>query len=325
MFLEQSLYTWAITYDPCSASADPWAPVTPTSALRRDCRQTRSVCSRQPRISRRFLDGGNLDLGPETGDTWTAGFVLTLSSLPNLSVAVDYFDFELEDTIGGLDSLLICFDPVNGQRVLRQYRARRDRQRCPDINLTSNRGLTETTGIDFQIDYRTDLPGSFGIGGLGADMAVDIYWTHLLSYNVQENVVTAVLDCAGYYGWPCWGADESDTFAENRVSGNVHYSSGPLGMRLGWRWIEGTDSGAVLGSAYFGYPDPILAVPKVGNEYYLDLGLSFDFSDILTARFGVNNFSTMTHRKWRTSNGATIPTQESMMSLDGVTTSRCRP
>ena len=105
MFLEQSLYTWAITYDPCSALADPVGTGNADKCIAQGLPADQvGVFEAAQGYPVDFLDGGNLDLGPETGDTWTAGFVLTLSSLPNLSVAVDYFDFELEDTIGGLDS-----------------------------------------------------------------------------------------------------------------------------------------------------------------------------------------------------------------------------
>jgi outer membrane receptor protein involved in Fe transport len=73
------------------------------------------------------------------------------------------------------------------------------------------------------------------------------------------------------------------------VTSNIHYASGPFGLHLTWRWIEGTDNAAPLRSFIFGIPDPDLAVPSVGNEHYLDLGAAYAFSDQITARFGVNN------------------------------------
>jgi outer membrane receptor protein involved in Fe transport len=155
--------------------------------------------------------------------------------------------------------------------------------------LTSNRGLLETTGIDTQIQYGADLPQFFAFGDHFADITVNIYWTHMLTHKEQENPVTEILDCAGYYGWPCWSNDFGSSFPENRVTSNFHYASGPLGLHLSWRWIEGTDNGAPLRSYIFGIPDPNLAVPEVGDEHYLDLGLAYEFGDNFTVRFGVNN------------------------------------
>jgi outer membrane receptor protein involved in Fe transport len=108
----------------------------------------------------------------------------------------------------------------------------------------------------------------------------------MLTNKQQENPVTEIIDCAGYFGWPC---SFTNAYSNNRVTGNFHYGSGPLGLRLTWRWIEGTDSGAPLQSYIWGIPDPNLAIPEVGDEHYLDLGLAYEFSDYFTARFGVNN------------------------------------
>ena len=56
-----------------------------------------------------------------------------------------------------------------------------------------------------------------------------------------------------------------------------------------WQWIEGTDNAAPLGSVVWGYEDPDLAIPEIGDEHYLNLGMSYRFGEHLEARFGVNN------------------------------------
>lgn len=56
---------------------------------------------------------GNLNLRPEKADSLTAGVVLTPRFLPGFSLAVDYFDIEVEDAIGQLfaqDIINRCFE-----------------------------------------------------------------------------------------------------------------------------------------------------------------------------------------------------------------------
>jgi outer membrane receptor protein involved in Fe transport len=89
----------------------------------------------------------------------------------------------------------------------------------------------------------------------------------MLTNEVQENPATAILDCAGYFGEPCDNDLRAATFSKNRFTGNVHYASGPLGLHLTWRWIEGTDNAAPLSTA----------------------GLGYSFSDDFSARLGVTN------------------------------------
>ncbi|MGB5690958.1 MAG: TonB-dependent receptor, partial [Woeseiaceae bacterium] len=291
LFLEQSLYTWAVGYDPCSASADPVGNNNVEKCVLQGLPADQiGVFEATQAYAVNYVYGGNQDLEPEAGDTWTVGLVLTPSTLSNLSVSVDYFSFELEDTIGGIDSMIICFDPANTGSAFCQNIVRDSTYNISQVtDLISNRGTTETTGVDTQIEYQFELPDFLGIREYSADLAVDIFWTHLLDYKVQENVVSTKIDCAGFYGWPCWGADESDTFAEDRVTANAHYSSGPLSMHLTLRWIKGSESGASFGAPLYYGTDPELAVPRVGDETYVDLGFSYEFSNALTARLGVTN------------------------------------
>src|SRR5262249_39686467 len=44
--------------------------------------------------------GGNPAVEPESGTTWTTGFTYGPNALPGFGVSVDYFDIQLDDTIG---------------------------------------------------------------------------------------------------------------------------------------------------------------------------------------------------------------------------------
>ena len=226
----------------------------------------------------------------EEGETWTVGAVITPEFLSNWMFTIDYFELEVTDTIGGIDAALICFDPINTGNVFCENISRDASGNIAEISeLTSNRGLLATSGIDTQIQYSADLPDFMSFRDDSAVITMNVYWTHMFTNKEQENPATQINDCAGYFGWPCDSDARAAVFAENRVTTNLHYTSGSLGLHLTWRWIEGTDNAAPIGAAIFGIPDPDLAIPAVGDEHYLDLGLAYEFSDHFTARFGVNN------------------------------------
>jgi len=236
------------------------------------------------------VTGGNPNLVPETGDTWTVGAVISPEFLSNWVFTIDYFQFAIADTIGGIDSPSICFDPINTENVFCENISRDATGNVSEIvELTSNRGVLETSGIDVQVQYGADLPEILAFPGEFATVNLNIYWTHLLTHKVQENVATEVLDCSGYFGGTCIDTTISaQTFSRNRVNTNLHFASGSLGLHLTWRWIEGTHNGMQI-SNWWDIPDPVLAIPEVGNEHYLDIGFAYEMSDQFSMRFGINN------------------------------------
>jgi outer membrane receptor protein involved in Fe transport len=277
--------------DPCSASADPVSngniEKCTLQGLPRDQIGIFEATLAYP-VS--YISGGNPNLTPEVGETWTVGAVMSPEFLSNWIFTIDYFALEVTDTIGVIDAALICFDPINTGNLFCENISRDASGNIAEISeLTSNRGLLETTGIDTQIQYAADLPDFLRLGDRSATISVNLYWTHMLTNNVQENPATEIIDCAGYFGWPCDANARAATYSKNRVTSNIHYASGPLGLHLTWRWIEGMDNAAPLRSGLFGNPDPNLAVSEVGDKHYLDLGTAYTFNDHFTARFGVNN------------------------------------
>ncbi len=296
LFEEQRTRNWSFVFfdpseDPCSASTDPIGNGNGEKCTLQGLAADQiGIFEATPLYPVDYLSGGNPNLVPETGKTWTLGAVISPRILSNWTFTIDYFALEVTDTIGSIDVALICFDPINTGNVFCENIARDASGNVVEINeLISNRGLLETTGIDTQIQYAADLPDFLAFRDHSADINVNVYWTHMFTNKIQENPATEILDCAGYYGWPCDSDARAATYSKNRVTSNIHYASGPLGLHLAWRWIEGTDNAAPFRSVIFGFPDPDLAIPAVSDEHYLDLGLAYTFNDHFTARFGVNN------------------------------------
>ncbi len=60
-------------------------------------------------------------------------------------------------------------------------------------------------------------------------------------------------------------------------------------MHLTWCWIEGTTNAASIAAEILGFPEPDLAIPKIGDENYIDFGASYSFKEHITLRAGINN------------------------------------
>ncbi len=292
LFEEQGKSEWVFVssdsiQDPCSASADPVGNGNVEKCIIQGLAEDQiGIFEATPFYPVDFFSGGNPDLVPEVGKTWTVGSVITPTSLPNWQFTVDYFYLEVTDTIGDISSDLICFDPLNTGNIFCENLKRDASGNVFQISdLTSNRGLLETSGIDTQVQYQTDLPGWTAFQDYSASLMVNVYWTHVFTFKNQENPVTEILECAGYFGWPC----EYRSYPANRVTTNFTYTSGPLELYLSWRWIDEMKNAAPKRSVIYGYPDPDLAVPVVKEKHYLDLGSAYTFRDRYQLRFIVSN------------------------------------
>jgi len=153
-----------------------------------------------------------------------------------------------------------------------------------------NRGVLSTNGIDTQINWSTDLPSALSIGNNAADLTVDLVWTHMLENLSQETSFGTVQDCAGKFGWPCLlPSAAGSTFPADRITTNLNYTTGNFNMFINWRWIEGTENAAPLGSAFFGVPDPDLIIETIKSKNYVDLGFGYRFTDSIVGRLAIAN------------------------------------
>ena len=264
LFEEQRQTTgWAVSQnvaDPCSASQDPVANGNADKCVLQGLPESQlGVFEATQFYPVDYLSGGNPFLEPESSDTLTIGVVFTPAFAPELTVAIDYFDLEVTDTIGAIDAAIICFDPVNSGNVFCENISRDGSGNIRNIaEPTSNRGLLAVEGVDTQISYASDLPSWTALFDDNAQLTINVAWTHYLSIRQQENVATEILECVGLFGWPC-----GLSFPEDRLITNLNYSSGPMNINLSWRWIASMDNAAPLRSFIYGFPDPDLAVPRI--------------------------------------------------------------
>lgn len=242
-----------------------------------------------------FIGGGNPDLVPEVAKTYTVGAVITPDALSKWTFAIDFFKLEVTDSIGPIDALSICFDPNNTSNLFCENLTRDPAAGGNIVEFfepASNRGLISTEGVDTQINYQTDLPDGLSIFDGNATLLVNLSWTHTLEYKWQQTPFSDIADCAGFFGEFCdlgVGDFVGWVIPKNRVTTNINYASGPLSIHLTSRWIDGTTNAAKIDAAFFGFPEPLLAIESVGSKHYVDLGFGYEFSEDISARFGINN------------------------------------
>jgi iron complex outermembrane receptor protein len=126
----------------------------------------------------RTIFGGNPNLDPEQGDTYTIGVAWSPQFAPGLSMTVDYWNITLDDAIAALstqNTLSICANTADPGIC-----ALIERFASGDINfvLSDNQNLGSFTreGLDFNFKYT--LNSDWGL------WKFDLDWTHILKAEV---------------------------------------------------------------------------------------------------------------------------------------------
>jgi iron complex outermembrane recepter protein len=234
------------------------------------------------------LAGGNPNLDPEIADTMTFGIVLTPRGIPNLVLALDYYDIQLKDTIGTLGA----------DQVIRACAESGDPQLCGLIHRDAlgtlwltPQGYTETTnqnigelraeGLDVNLSYMQPLgASSINFGLIGTYLMQSFVDTGLYAY-----------DCVGYMGNQC-----GQPSPKWRHLARLGWQAGPATVTLGWRMV-----GEALVDA--ASPEPALADPgriprwQANNSYkhnafhYFDIATSYALASSVNFTLGVNNLA----------------------------------
>ena len=245
----------------------------------------------QPNAEIPGLFGGNPDLNEEESDTFTLSAIITPVALPNLMISIDYFDIEIEDTIGvsggSVSNVLdLCFNQIQDLNSAACQAAGRngttgviDTQNPVGV-ITANVGALETSGIDLMISYNWEL--DFGIGNNDSDLSILFNATFLDELNLTPIAgLDTVNECAGAYGRTC-----GEPKAETKTNTMINWSSGPLTLGLRYRWAEETR----LDEVVFGQrPPESVASLDIGGDGYVDLSFNYDVNDSVAIWGGVIN------------------------------------
>lgn len=175
------------------------------------------------------LSGGNPDLKPETGRSWTAGFVFTPGFLPGFGVNADYWDIKLTDAINTVGFQTIadrCVDTPAGidNQYCRATQRNADGQIVFMTSIALNMAALETRGVDLQLYYDHALWGGKMRWGVNATRTLE-FTTYPFQNDTSES--TSQNGTAGY---PEWKANFSANYQHGNWNGswNTRFLSSTL-------------------------------------------------------------------------------------------------
>ena len=208
------------TTDPCSE----WSQLSPSDPVFQSC-QSAGVPVNYVQLGNtiRTTVGGNSALQPEDADTFTVGLVWEPTFAEGLSLTLDYWEIEIEDSIQqipGSEKLAICYGTGDLNHPFCQPEHHTRDPLTGEVNFLSaqpsNVGSETASGIDFGAVYGTEM---FGLN-------TDLRWnlSYLDEYNVTpfkgaEPIEYAGMITGGNGSYTHWRSDIAVTAGRDRWSG----------------------------------------------------------------------------------------------------------
>ncbi|MET1110717.1 MAG: TonB-dependent receptor, partial [Allosphingosinicella sp.] len=165
--------------DPCSAVGGVVPAAVAANCIAAGVPANGSYVQTNPQLP--VITGGNIDLDPETSESWVFGAVWSPSFLPRFSVEANYFDIKVDGAIQAIDA----------ETLLGRCAEEGDDLSCAAITRTATGAIAEiqgrlqniagieTDGLDVILNYRT---GETGIGRFG------LFWTNTFLFNYHVTV-----------------------------------------------------------------------------------------------------------------------------------------
>jgi outer membrane receptor protein involved in Fe transport len=304
LFSPQNTGLTNLADDPCATFNDAGVRIraNPTGTLRAVCLAQGATAATIDSIGQPIAGqanatgGGNLNLGPETSDSWTLGVVFEPDFIPGLAITVDYYDIEITDAVSAPtpgDAISACFDGANLDPANPACLSIRRDPLTGGLNgdpattaglflASSNLGALATNGIDFSINYRRD------IGFADLALAFVGNWTDSSTFQATPSSINR--ECVGLYGVNC-----ASIQPEWQWSVRTTLSFDDLDLSLLWRHIDSVsyEDGDAFSGVLAANTGPVAGRTVDFNEIeaydYFDLTARFNVSDNLALTFSVQN------------------------------------
>ena len=248
----------------------------------------------QPNTQARAFVGGNQDLVPEQADTYTLGVAWQSNAqsawLSNMSVSLDYFQYEIQDVIASLTASSIIgrcfnqlgtnssFDPANVSCQL--FTRNPANFGITDVVTTQlNLSAREVAGFDLNLDWGLPL-SVFGASDTAGKLDFRLLTSVFSKWEQQETADDGFLDRAGTISQTVASA-----FPKYKGVLSTTYSVGDFSFRYNLRYVDGMD---VVDNDALLTPSTG-AAPSVDTYIYHDLVGKWTVNDMLGLTLGVTN------------------------------------
>jgi outer membrane receptor protein involved in Fe transport len=276
------------TQDPCAGAAEDLAFTAEQCALTGVSAAQYGNIAVNPAGQYNGLLGGNADLTAEKSDTFSAGVVIR-PNLGDLSVAIDYFDISIDQTIsstlgGNADAYITnCLNtglPEFCGRIHRDSTGSLWRTLSGYIDdISANIGERATSGVDLQASYTLNVGEQrIGFNLIGT-------WLNELSTAPVEGL--PAYDCVGYYGGTC-----TVPAPEWRHSLRTNWRTpwNGLDVALTWRYVgDSTTERLNPSDQLSGDVNENGIATHISAYSYFDLTASMTLAERFTLRLGANN------------------------------------
>ena len=203
----------------------------------------------------RSVSGGNPNLTTETSDNFSVGMVWEPTD--NWSMALDYYEINVEDKIGSLTTQEILNNESEYPELVNRVNGQLS---SPDAFVASNsQNLNEENGSG--IDFSTQVNWDFNAGSVVADLRT----AYLLQHERQTSAVQPLCDDKGTTSEPEW-----------RINGQLGWQAAVWSTTMTFRYLGSTED--LVG----GREDGTCTIATGGRirpvDSYLEIGLRGTFS-----------------------------------------------
>lgn len=236
--------------------------------------------------------GGNLNLQPETSDSWSVGGVFQPNFLPGFSASVDYYHISIDGAVSSPtpgDVISACFDNLSATNpaCLAIRRNPIDGSLSGDPTTTlglpiglSNLGRLKTDGIDLIVNYTRDL------GFAGLSLSFNGNWTNRSEFQATPSSINR--DCVGLYSTNCGSIQPEFTWSQRTT-----FTFDDVDVSLLWRHLDRVNfEDAAIDPAFSGTltdPAGTYDFNTIEPYDYFDLTMRFNATENFTFTVAVQN------------------------------------
>jgi outer membrane receptor protein involved in Fe transport len=224
---------------------------------------------------------GNPNLHSEEGETMTLGAVIQLGE--RTSLTIDGYEISIKDYISaqlGESVFRLCYDPLfnpsynpftsDCEQILRDP----SNGQIAAVDVTySNNASVETSGLDVQFNWSTDLAGG--------DFGLNFLASYLDSFKTRLNATAAWSEWKGTFG-PAGLSGVNPGSFDYRTFTTASFSRSGWNLALRWRHLPSIKPSAIVSN-------PATTIIDTPSYEVFDLSGGFSFRDNWDVRYGIDN------------------------------------